>query len=108
MLDYTLLVWQEGERRLKEIGPGPRRHVERVLATILAELRRRLGSRFTAQELANLYDGSQSWTMALAVRLAPDEPLAWEQWVADAAFNRYLRDSVDWPPRRPSGSPGRA
>ena len=31
--------------------------------------------------------------MALAVRLAPDEPIAWEQWVADAAFNRYLRDA---------------
>ena len=30
--------------------------------------------------------------MALAVRVAPDEPIAWEQWVADAAFTATLRE----------------
>jgi len=35
--------------------------------------------------------------MALAVRTAPTEPLAWEQWVADGAFARYLRGATDWP-----------
>ena len=35
--------------------------------------------------------------MALAVSVAPEAPIAWEQWVADAAFHRYLRDASDWP-----------
>ena len=64
---------------------------------LVAELRRRLGSSFTAQELADLYDHSNAWTMPLAIETAPAEPVAWEQWVADAAFNRYLRDASDWP-----------
>jgi hypothetical protein len=38
--------------------------------------------------------------MALAVETAPAEPVAWEQWVADAAFGRYVRDAADWPLRR--------
>jgi hypothetical protein len=97
VLEYWRLRWQEGEQRLLELGPERRRPVERVVERLLAELRRRLGSAFSAQELAELYDGSSGWTMAIAVATAPQEPLAWEQWVADAAFARYLRDSSDWP-----------
>jgi len=100
MLDYTLLRWDEGERRLGEQPARERRPLDRVVERIVAELRRRLGSTFSAQELAELYEGSTAWTMGLAVQTAPDEPLAWEQWVADAAFRRYLRGAADWPPRR--------
>ena len=99
MLDYTLLRWQEGGRRLEQVPAPARRPVERVVERLVAELRRRLGSAFTAAELAELYEGSSAWTMALAVDNAPNEPLAWEQWVADAAFARYLRGAADWPPR---------
>jgi hypothetical protein len=97
VLDYLRLRWQEGERRLNELPPAERAPLERVVVDLVAELRRRLGSRFTAQELANLYDGSERWTMTRAVQIAPRLPVAWEQWVADAAFNRYLRESADWP-----------
>ena len=100
MLEYTRLVWAEGERRLREYDGPARRPVDRVVTQLIGELRRRLGSRFSTQELADLYEDSQRWTMGLAVRLAPDEPIAWEQWVADAAFSRYLRESVDWPAPR--------
>jgi hypothetical protein len=96
---YVARLWQDGERRLKDLEPDDRRGVDRVVGALVAELRRRLGSRFSAQELADLYDGSQRWTMGIAVALAPEEPVAWEQWVADAAFNRYVRDSADWPLR---------
>ena len=99
MLEYDRLQWHEGERRLRELPSERRRPFERVLERLVAELRRRLGSSFTAQELADLYDGSNAWTMALAIETAPGEPVAWEQWVADAAFNRYLRDASDWPIR---------
>jgi hypothetical protein len=97
LLDYVRLRWQDGERRLGELPPATRVPVERVIVDLVAELRRRLGSRFSAQELADLYDGSERWTMTRAVQTAPREPIAWEQWVADAAFNRYLRESADWP-----------
>ena len=99
MIEYTRQHWHEGERRLRELPPGARRPFDRVLDGLVAELRRRLGSTFATAELAELYDGSQAWTMALAVRIAPEQPAAWEQWVADAAFNRYARDASDWPPR---------
>ena len=100
MLDYTRLRWEEGDRRLRDVAPPARRSVERVVDQTVAELRRRLGGAFRAQELADLYEDSSAWTMALAVRTAPKDPIAWEQWVADAAFARYLRDATDWPLKR--------
>lgn len=100
MLDYVRLQWQAGERRLSQLAPGVRRPFDRVIDVLVAELRRRLGSTFSTQELVDLYEGSGSWTMALAVEVAPDEPAAWEHWVADAAFNRYMRDAADWPQPR--------
>jgi len=97
VFEHTRLEWQEGERCMGELEPARRAACERAADRIVEELRRRLGSRFDADELGRLYDGSQAWTMPLAVSVAPEVPIAWEQWVADAAFNRYLRDASDWP-----------
>lgn len=96
MLEYTRLRWLEGDRRLRDVPAPARRAIDRVVEQTVAELRRRLGSAFTTEELAELYEVSQPWTLALAHSTAPGEPLAWEQWVADAAFARYLRGAVDW------------
>ena len=96
-LEHVRLQWHEGERRLCELPEESRRAFDRVVERLVAELRRRLGGHFTTQELTELYDGSNAWTMALAIETAPAEPRAWEQWVADAAFNRYLRDASDRP-----------
>jgi hypothetical protein len=109
VLEYTEYLWLEGERRVRELPAGAaRRPFDRVLDELVAELRRRLGSTFSRAELAELYRSSHPWTMALAVRVAPNEPTAWEQWVADAAFNRYVRGASDWgarpaPVTRPGG-----
>jgi hypothetical protein len=97
LLDYTRLRWEDGERRLRDVPASARRPVERVVEVLVAELRRRLGGAFTALELAELYEGSSAWTMGMAVTIAPAEPIAWEQWVADAAFARYVRGAADWP-----------
>jgi hypothetical protein len=99
VLEYARLQWHEGERRLRELPAERRRVFERVVERLVAELRRRLGGSFTAAELVELYDRSNVWTMPLAIGAAPNEPAAWEQWVADAAFNRYLRDASDRPVR---------
>jgi len=89
--------WQDGLRRLAEAPPEQRRVLERVSGAIEGELRRRLGGAFTSRELAELYDEGTGWTTDLAVRVAPDDPYAWDaRTVADAAFGRYLRGASDY------------
>ncbi len=64
----------------------------------MAELRRRLGGTFTAQELADLYaEQGTDWCFDVATRVAPDNPAAWDMTtVAGAAFARYLRQASDY------------
>ncbi len=63
----------------------------------MAELRRRLGGRFTARELAELYAHGTEWCLQVAMRVAPEDPGAWEAGVVvDAAFCRYLREAADF------------
>ena len=90
--------WREGERRLDEAPPAQQAALERVTARIQAELRRRLGGAFTAEELAELYERQGTgWCIDLAVATAPEEPYAWDaRVVADAAFARYLRAAADF------------
>lgn len=64
---------------------------------LVAELRRRLGGRFSAQELADLYDRGTSWCLQLAMEAAPADPWAWDSSiVVDAAFALYLREAADY------------
>ena len=89
--------WQHGERRLRAAPPDRRRAMERVTEALVAELRRRLGGAFTAEELAELYDQGTGWCTDLAVAIAPEHPYAWDaRVVADAAFARYLREAADY------------
>ena len=89
--------WQQGERRLQS-APAERRALqERVTEALVAELRRRLGGRFSSDELVELYDRSTAWCLQMAMKLAPEEPWAWEAGVViDAAFARYLREASDY------------
>jgi len=89
--------WREGERRVAAADPAQQIAIERVVGRIVLELRKRLGSAFTTDELVELYDQGTSWCLDLAVATAPSAPWAWEQRVvADAAFHRYVRDAVDY------------
>ena len=95
--ETALMQWQDGLRRLAEAPPEERRMLERVSQAIEAELRRRLGGAFTADELAGLYDAGTDWAADLAVSVAPEDPYAWDvRTVADAAFGRYLRGASDF------------
>jgi hypothetical protein len=95
--DTAIEQWREGARRLAEAPPQQREVLERVVARIVSELRRRLGGAFTAEELAELYDEGTGWCIDLAVATAPDAPYAWDaRVVADAAFARYLRGAADF------------
>ena len=89
--------WRAGERRLQGASGAERRVLDRVVDAIVDELRRRLGGKFTADELADLYDRGTAWCLDIAVSVAPDDPYAWEaDTVADAAFARYLREAADY------------
>ena len=89
--------WRSGARRLEAAGAPEARVLHRVTDAIHAELRRRLGSTFTVDELVDLYEGGTDWAHQLAMRTAPEDPWAWEpRTVVDAAFALYLRDASDY------------
>jgi hypothetical protein len=93
----AIYQWRDGERRLREAPDDRRRALERVVDRVVADLRRRLGGRFRAEELVALYDEGTDWVIGIATRVAPDDPDAWDPRIAaDAAFARYLREASDY------------
>ena len=95
--ETAVYQWTEGERRVADAPPEHRATLDRVLERAVAELRRRLGGPFTSGELARLYDEQGTrWVIDIAAAVAPEDPWAWDQRVADAAFARYLREASDY------------
>jgi hypothetical protein len=95
--DNAIHQWRRGERRLAQAPPERARLLTRVTDVLVAELRRRLGGRFTAEELADLYDKGTAWCLQIAMDTAPEAPWAWDSGVVvDAAFARYVREAVDY------------
>ena len=95
--ESALAQWEDGLRRLAAAPPEQQRMLERVTQAVAAELRRRLGGRFTAQELADLYDQGTDWVTDVAMAVAPDDPYTWDvRTVGDAAFGRYVRQATDY------------
>jgi hypothetical protein len=90
-LENALFQWEEGWRSIE--GSRGARAVERALAAIADELRRRIGPTFTADELAQLYAEGTDWCSEVALGVGADaEP----QDLADAAFWLYLRGARDF------------
>jgi hypothetical protein len=83
-LQTAVFQWEQGARRLRETDT---REAQRRANLVLNELRRRLGSRFTAQELADFYGEGTGWA---------DELAGMESWIVDAAFHRYLREAQNY------------
>ncbi len=95
--DYAIQQWQQGERRLSQAPTERSPLLQRITDTLVVELRKRLGGRFCAEELAALYDHGTSWCLQLAMDIAPEDPWAWDsRVVVDAAFARYLREAADY------------
>lgn len=96
-LDSAIQQWRQGERRLSQALPDRSPLLQRITDALVVELRRRLGGRFSAEELAGLYDRGTSWCLQLAMDTAPEDPWAWDTGiVVDAAFARYLREATDY------------
>jgi len=96
--DQIAGLWEDGERRIRASEPTERGVYERVVEEIMLELRRRLGGKFTADELAAYYlEHSTDWCYEIAYRTAPGNPEAWDMAiVANAAFARYVRRASDY------------
>ena len=96
-IDQLLVLWDDGERRLRAASPRERRLLERVVEEIVNELRRRLGGPFLAETLAELYLEGTDWCFELATHVMPDAPEAWDMpTITGAAFNRYVRRAMDF------------
>ena len=96
-IENAIQQWRQGQRRLEQAPPERRPLLERVVDMLVAELRRRLGGRFSADELAQIYERGTSWCLQLAIDTAPADPWAWDSGiVVDAAFGRYLREASDY------------
>jgi hypothetical protein len=95
--ENAIYQWQQGERRLHAVPAERGPQCERVTDALVAELRRRLGGRFSTEELVELYGRGTAWCLQVAMRVAPEDPWAWEAGVVvDAAFGRYLREASDY------------
>jgi hypothetical protein len=95
--ENAVYQWQQGERRLRAESPERRSLQESVTDALVAELRRRLGGRFSSDELVELYGRGTAWCLPVAMKVAPEDPWAWEAGVVvDAAFARYLREAADY------------
>jgi hypothetical protein len=93
--------WEEGYRRFREESRDPvradRLHVE--LEAVTDELRKRLGSTFTLQELSTEYRQADAWAYAAVAERAPAP--GWPATVSiveGAAFFLYSRGALDYAP----------
>jgi hypothetical protein len=93
--------WEDAYRRLAAEMEDPRR-VEPLrlqLELVQAELRKRVGSRFTLGELADEYDHSEAWVRSVVSERAATP--GWPQTlsvVEGAAFHVYSRSALDYVP----------
>jgi len=92
-LDNALFQWRDGQRRVDEASEPARADLVSAADAVVEALRKRLGSRFLLEELAELYESGTDWATALASRNAAGTDSA---AVVDAAFARYAREASDF------------
>ena len=92
--------WREGHRRFHEELGDPRRRL-RLLAYLeqtTGELRKRIGTTFTLEELVDAYAGVEDWAReAFEETGAPGWPRD-VTLVSDEAFHLYARGATDYRP----------
>jgi hypothetical protein len=92
-VENALYQWRDGERRVQAASEPARADLDNAADAVVEELRRRLGSRFMLDELADLYAEGTDWAIDLARRHAAGVDAA---TVVDAAFNRYAREASNY------------
>ena len=97
-VENALYQWREGERRIAEAPETVQTDLDAAADVVIEELRRRLGSSFVVDELAELYGRDTDWALELARRRGAGTDAA---MVVDAAFARYVREAKDYAGGRP-------
>jgi hypothetical protein len=97
-VENALYQWHEGARRIASAAEPAQADLDTAADVVVEELRRRLGSSFMVDELADLYGRDTDWALAIARRNAAGTDAA---SVVDAAFARYLREAKDYAGGRP-------
>src|SRR3954463_11450981 len=92
-IENARFQWEEGERRVSQGDEGTRAALERAVMAVGDELRRRLGSRFSLRELADLYGSGTDWADDIAQRRRAGSDTS---AVVDTAFLRYAREAADF------------
>ena len=94
------MQWEEGYARIRAARAqgGPRqRALGRVVTSVERELRKRLGSRFSVDELAGVYRDQADMLLDEAMATLPhDEPPGEAAAACDAAFYLYMREAADF------------
>ena len=104
-VENALFQWEDGERHLRQTPEPARGHLERAVMVVLDELRRRLGSAFSVEELADFYARDVDWASDIAQRESAGTDTS---WVVDAAFSRYSREATNYAGGRAREVLGRA
>src|SRR5205814_3927104 len=96
--EVAMLEWAEGEKRLSEFEgtAAQRAAVEQVVAGIVDELYRRVGSTFTLDPLAAEYGQASAWCLDVAQRVTDMTAAHDLSIVRDAAFARFAREATDY------------
>lgn len=97
-IENALYQWREGERRIAHAPEPAKSDLDLATDVVVDELRRRLGSSFMVDELADLYGHDTDWALEIARRNAAGTDSA---SVVDAAFARYVREAKDFAGGRP-------
>jgi hypothetical protein len=100
-IDAARQQWEEGNRRLEAQAADPQayRRLLDQLEVATDELRKRVGERFTLDQLLDAYDASDTWLReALAERAAAPGWVRQLSVVQDAAFHLYARGATDYVP----------
>ena len=92
-VENALYQWREGERRVAETPEPARADLDLAADAVIEELRRRLGSIFVLDELADFYAEGTDWSLDLARRRGAGGDAA---TVVDAAFGRYAREAANY------------
>jgi len=92
-LENALYQWRDGERRIAQSPDTAREQLDDAADALVEELRRRLGSSFMVDELADLYAAGTDWATEIAWRRAAGGDAT---AVVDAAFGRYAREATDF------------
>jgi hypothetical protein len=92
-VENALYQWEEGERTVRDSPDSERAELDRGVEAVLDELRRRLGSSFVLDELADFYARGTEWGEDISARRVPAGQAS---AVVDAAFARYAREARNY------------